>query len=83
MDRRATATFKGYDIFTFAIPTGDGKWAATGEIQKISDDGQLEIEQHFSGPVLAATEPDARAEACHAAERKILELIADPVMHYH
>ncbi len=78
MSRQPSESFKGYDIFTIALPAKDGRWSATTEIQKMGADG-LEISQSFTGPFEAATEADAKNAALHEAERKIVDMIASPV----
>lgn len=78
MSRQPAESFKGYDIFTIAIPVNDGKWSATTEIQKMGAEG-LEISQSFTGPFEAATEAEAKSAALHEAERKIADLIANPI----
>ncbi|MES2069991.1 MAG: hypothetical protein V4488_06560 [Pseudomonadota bacterium] len=78
MSRQPTETFKGVDIFIIAIPTADGRWSASSEIQKMGADG-IEISQNFTGPFEAASEADAKSAALHEAERKIIDIIASPV----
>ncbi|GGC98848.1 hypothetical protein [Undibacterium terreum] len=78
MSRQPAESFKGYDIFTIAIPTKDGRWSATTEVQKMGAAG-LEIMQSFTHPFEAATEAEAKNAALHEAERKIVDLIANPI----
>ncbi|HTD06646.1 hypothetical protein [Undibacterium sp.] len=78
MSRQPAESFKGYDIFTIAIPTKDGTWSAMTEIQKMGAEG-LEISQSFSGPFEAATEAEAKNAALREAEKKIVDMIASPV----
>lgn len=78
MSRKPAESFKGYDIFTIALPTTDGRWTATTEVQKNGANG-LETWQNFTGPFEAATDADARNAALHEAERKLVDIIANPV----
>ncbi len=78
MSRQPSESFKGYDIFTITLPASGGRWSATTEVQKMGADG-LEILQSFTAPIEAASEADAKNAALREAERKIVDLIANPL----
>jgi len=78
MARIPDATFEGYNIYTLAVPTDNGRWSATSEIERHGAPGS-EIFQAFGGPFLGNTEEAAKADACNDAKHKITDIVARPV----
>jgi hypothetical protein len=77
MRRIPDAKFNGFDIYTLAVPTNDGRWSATSEIERQGASG-LEVFQAFGGPFVADSEQAAKAQACIDAEQKIKDILANP-----
>lgn len=77
MSRVAEATYRGCNIFTVAVPTGDGKWSAAADIQRLNVGGN-EIFQDATHTALADTEEGARAAARAEAMHMIDDILAEP-----
>lgn len=77
MSRTPDAVYQGYAIFTMVLPSGDGLWSATSEIEMNGADG-IEVFQEFGGPCEAHSSEEAKAKAIADTKHKIDDLIAEP-----
>jgi hypothetical protein len=77
MSRVPDTVYKGYEIFTVVVPTGDGWWSATSEIETNGVDG-IEISQGFGGPCQGHTSEAARIMVIADTKQKIDDLLAVP-----
>lgn len=78
MSRVPDSVYKGYEIFTIAVPNGAGLWSATSEIENKGADGE-EISQGFAGPFEADSAEAAKTLVIADTKRKIDDLLARPV----
>ncbi len=77
MSRTPDAVYHGYEIFTVLVPTSDGRWSATSEIETNGADG-IDISQGFGGPCEGHTSEEAKALVLVDTKQKIDDLLAEP-----
>jgi len=71
--------YKGWDIIPVALPTTEGKWTASCDIQRPDAHGAAVFEG-ATMQFVRAQEEDAVTAACEEAVRQIDNLLANPTM---
>lgn len=71
--------YKGWDIIPLAIPSSDGRWSASCEIERAGPDG-VDVFEGATMQFVRDLEEDAVAAACDEAIRHIDNLIANPLV---
>jgi len=77
MERKPDVTYQGYGIFVVVVPTDDGRWMATSEVQRQGVGGP-ETYQQFGGPCYGHTAEEAREAVMADTRRKIDDVVAWP-----
>lgn len=77
MSRTPDAVYRGYDIFTVAVPDDGELWSATSEIVRNGANG-IEISQGFGGPCQAHSSEEAKNLVIADTRHKIDDLLAEP-----
>jgi hypothetical protein len=79
MDQQSKIHYKGWEIIPFALPTGDGQWAASCDIERAGSDG-VDVFEGATMQFIRDQEDDAIAAACDEAIRQIDNIIANPLV---
>lgn len=79
MDSSSKIHYKGWEIAPLAVPTSDGQWTASCDIERATVHG-LEIFEGSTMQFVRDTEDDAVAAACDEAIRQIDNIIANPLV---
>lgn len=77
MSRTPEAFYRGYEIFTVAVPVEGGLWSATSEIIINGADG-VDVSQAFGGPCQGHSSEEAKALVIADTRQKIDDLLAEP-----
>ena len=79
MSGQSKIHYKGWEIVPLAIPTEDGHWSASCEIERAGADG-IEVFEGATMQFVRDSEDDAIAAACDEAIRQIDNIIANPLV---
>eukprot|EP01133_Synstelium_polycarpum_P018267 gene18267-21860_t len=79
MDSSSKIHYKGWEIVPLAVPTTDGKWSASCDIERATAEG-LEVFEGSTMQFVRDDEDGAIAAACEEAVRQIDNIIANPLV---
>ena len=79
MENSSKIHYKGWEIVPLAVPTTDGKWSASCDIERASAEG-IEVFEGSTMQFVRDDEDGAIAAACEEAVRQIDNIIANPLV---
>jgi hypothetical protein len=79
MSNSSKIHYKGWEIVPLAVPTGDGKWSASCDIERAGADG-VEVFEGSTMQFVRDDEDEAIAAACDEAIRQVDNIIANPLV---
>ncbi|WP_038491398.1 hypothetical protein [Janthinobacterium agaricidamnosum] len=79
MDSSSKIHYKGWELIPLAVPTNDGQWSASCDIERAGADG-VEVFEGSTMQFVRDDEDDAIAAACEEAIRQVDNIIANPLV---